>query len=986
MSSKRIPTLFFVLVTMLIVLWLPANHLRAEKDVAVVEATYVVNSVADPGDGTCNTIECTLREAIEAANASSGLDLIAFNIPGEGPHTIRPITPLPPITDSVIIDGYTQPGAIQNTNPVGQGIEATLMVELNGSELELASVGLDTISNDVEIRGLVINSFGTGIGRTLAGAYQDLVIAGNYIGTNTTGDADLGNQYYGILLQGGKATIGGTVPADRNLISGNSTGIAIVGESDHEEDVKIWGNLIGTDVTGVNAISNDIGIWLGYFVENVHVGGHNFLGQSNLISGNSTCAILFARASSSLVANNYIGTDVTGNNSLPNGCGIRIEVLDEETFYNEISHNRIANNLGSGIEIEGDDDPARNGHNRITKNVIYNNSDLGIELYNASTGRDGVTPNDPLDVDEGANDLQNYPELFSAVLTDNAVQIRGVLSSQPNDVFRIEFFANRSCDPSGHGEGEEYLGFDDLITNASGNAAFDITLSLDSDIGQYLAATATNADGATSEFSECLLIPSEFSECLLIPIVDITVNSIGDPGNGICDVVECTLREAITTANANPGKDLIAFNIPGDGPHTIQPLTPLPDITDSVIIDGYTQPGASPNESPVGLGIDATLMIELDGSFATGLRFLAADNEVCGLVLNRFPGPAVDLYHGGIDTLVAGNYIGTDVTGELNLGNGTGVSVDSFANGTVIGGLHPSLRNLLAGNGIGVQITNNHYEYSVVTVLGNLIGTNAAGTSAIPNGFGVWVATYAENNVIGGDDPGAPNVISGNSYCGVFLGLKVSNNHILNNYIGTDVSGNVPLPNGCGIKLEAGGGVWADSHEFARNTIAYNLGSGIEITGNDPPNAWTGGNTMAENSIFANGGLGIDLEADGVTLNDPGDLDEGANDLQNYPELTLAASTGSGIRIQGTLSSVPDSEFHLEFFANRSCDESGYGEGEQFLGSGDVTTGPDGVAEFDVIVPPDQAIGQFITATATNAVGSTSEFSECRWFGTVTSV
>lgn len=84
MSSKRIPTLFFVLFTMLIVLWLPANHLRAEKDVAVVEATYVVNSVADPGDGTCNTTECTLREAIEAANASSGLDLIAFNIPGEG--------------------------------------------------------------------------------------------------------------------------------------------------------------------------------------------------------------------------------------------------------------------------------------------------------------------------------------------------------------------------------------------------------------------------------------------------------------------------------------------------------------------------------------------------------------------------------------------------------------------------------------------------------------------------------------------------------------------------------------------------------------------------------------------------------------------------------------------------------------------------------------------------------------------------------------
>ena len=118
-----------------------------------------------------------------------------------------------------------------------------------------------------------------------------------------------------------------------------------------------------------------------------------------------------------------------------------------------------------------------------------------------------------------------------------------------------------------------------------------------------------------------------------------TVNSTADPGSGICDVTECTLREAITAANAAAGSDTIAFDIPGAGPHTITPVTPLPTITSPVVIDGYTQSGASANTLPD--DDNAVLMIELNGSVATSLgavsllNITAGSSTVRGLVINR---------------------------------------------------------------------------------------------------------------------------------------------------------------------------------------------------------------------------------------------------------------------------------------------------------------------------------------------------------------
>src|SRR5262249_33721599 len=142
------------------------------------------------------------------------------------------------------------------------------------------------------------------------------------------------------------------------------------------------------------------------------------------------------------------------------------------------------------------------------------------------------------------------------------------------------------------------------------------------------------------------------------------------------------------------------------------------------------------------------------------------------------------------------------------------------------------------------------------------------------------------------------------------------------------------------------------------------------------------GNSVLSNSIFSNSGLGIDLSPAGITPNDAGDPDVGANNLQNFPVLTVAGSaSGGGSNIQGTLNSTPSSAFAVQFFTNASCDPTGSGEGQSFLGSTTVNTNASGNASFNVTLPAGAPSGSFVTATATNAVGDTSEFSPCRIFG-----
>ena len=474
---------------------------------------------------------------------------------------------------------------------------------------------------------------------------------------------------------------------------------------------------------------------------------------------------------------------------------------------------------------------------------------------------------------------------------------------------------------------------------------------------------------------------------------------------------------------------------------SIQPTTTLPLITDPVIIDGYTQPGSSPNTNSTDLGLNTVLMVEIDGSSVpnNGLTISAGNSTVRGLVVNRFANGIVVHTNGG--NQIEGNYIGTDVIGISALGNySTGVIIASGSDNNTIGGISPSQRNLISGNdhsGVKIDVASEN------VVEGNVIGLDATGQVNLGNNQTGILLRGGANNVVGGGVAVARNIISGNG-TGVeikAIGTDVpTGNEVRGNYIGTDVTGSLARGNtyrgilllkanantiadnvisgndrygteiisshanvmtGNVIGLTASGDAELGNAEDAirisfsyscsdnqiggtspadGNLIAFNGGAGVAIgaatiNGSGVEIGPGTGNTILGNSIFANLGLGIDLVGDGVTPNDAGDPDAGPNNLQNFPVLTSVLSDTGSTAIEGVLDSTPNTTFSLEFFANSIVDPSGYGEGRLFLTSTTVTTDASGHASIEVTVPSSMPGGQFVTATATDPDGNTSEFS-----------
>ena len=202
-----------------------------------------------------------------------------------------------------------------------------------------------------------------------------------------------------------------------------------------------------------------------------------------------------------------------------------------------------------------------------------------------------------------------------------------------------------------------------------------------------------------------------------------------------------------------------------------------------------------------------------------------------------------------------------------------------------------------------------------------------------------------------------------------------STSSVLGNFIGTAVNGTSPLANlGDGVKVAGSNDAIGGVTTGAGNVIAFNSLSGVGV--NEDGEIPTGVNTSIRgNSIYSNGALGIDLRDDGVTQNDPCDGDTGANLFQNYPVLMQAMNDLSQHTIvTGSLNSVAGMSFTLDFYANPVSDPGGYGEGRIYVGSGNVMTSQDCLGQFNFSFPAVE-VGQFISATATDSAGNTSEFS-----------
>lgn len=360
----------------------------------------------------------------------------------------------------------------------------------------------------------------------------------------------------------------------------------------------------------------------------------------------------------------------------------------------------------------------------------------------------------------------------------------------------------------------------------------------------------------------------------------------------------------------------------------------------------------------------------------------------------------VELKVGASNNRVQGNLIGTGQNGASDLGNSEG-GVFVRGPGNTVGGTVAGARNVISGNdGKGVAILGTSADGN--TVQGNRIGTDVSGTEVLGNTFEGVDVDGGSNNTIGGTASGAGNTISGNGSDGIELDdSDTVGNRIEGNLIGTKSDGTGDLGNAQnGVRISgARGNFVGGSVAGAGNVISGNDEQGVVIT-----NASATGNRILRNSIFENGspgGLGIELNNDGVTANDPKDPDSGPNLLQNFPDLaSTTVSSGGQVTITGNLNSNPSTlikkkkkgkkkrrnvfvpkVYTVQFFSNPAPNfPTGFGEGEKFIGQTTVVTNLAGNAPINLTFAPEQSVsaGELVTATATDSAGNTSEFSQAR--------
>jgi CSLREA domain-containing protein len=511
---------------------------------------------------------------------------------------------------------------------------------------------------------------------------------------------------------------------------------------------------------------------------------------------------------------------------------------------------------------------------------------------------------------------------------------------------------------------------------------------------------------------------------LMISPSSLIVNNTGDagdfaPGDGACETAAgngvCTLRAAIQEANALAGaaplpihfdipaagsghfyylddgtgtpnghvtlanvavtteaNDMNIVGIDPDWPHSwwsIKPASALPPITAPTLIDGYSQTGASRNDQD--FSDDAVIRIELDGeAAASGMHGLVISagysSTIQGLTVNRFNGNGLGLT-GGSTHAISGNFIGTDVSGTLALANGdAGILLSSSDN--LVGCTVVEERNVISGNtGEGVEIFAGSGNF----VQGNFIGLAANGTTLLGNGgAGVEVYANASNNTVGVE----PSFFVGDQASGDSKNksVKAAGGFACHARPATSPAKTAGAAN----RANPRAAVTAAQAIAGSNTIAGNGGDGVKVTSPGDVN-----NRISENSIYANLGLGINLGNDGVTPNDPvpGDGDTGPNNLQNFPQLASAFSGPSQTTISGSLDSTAGTEFVIELFVSDAKDPSGYGEGQTFLdvlpSGAPSTTDVNGHLDFTFNPSSIVPAGKWITATATDPSGNTSEFS-----------
>lgn len=966
-----------------------------------------VTNTKDSGSGS-------LRRCMQTAGISTTIDFDPTAFLPLSPVTISLQTPLPWIvTPGLTIDG-SNAGVVLDGSGLADGngfvITGTHGVTIQGLQIvKFPRFGVAMIGgteNCIIGGSRAIGAGPLGQGNLISGnGFSGVLIQenatkanrvfGNYIGTNIAGNAAWPNGGAGVLINGGtsKNIIGGNSPSTRNLLSGNTFSGVELGDSGTTEN-EIGGNYIGTDVNGVTALSNGgAGIYVrlgasgnllgaedanmrnvvsGNVFSGIQISGDgtnankvvgNYIGLGasgtitvpnnqhgilislrasknivggvtptgrNVISGNTMQGVTIGEAGTveNIVANNYVGTDATGAQSLANGgAGISIilgasknivggttenkrnlisgntfsgiELKDVGTTENVIIGNQIGTdatgtqmlrNGGAGIFITlGASKNTIGGTTENTRNLISGNTFSGVQISGEDTAENVLIGNYiGTDVDglwaiaNGVYGVYMSLRTQRNVIGGNSAGERNIISGNfKNGIGINESSANivsgnfigttaTGLQAVPNGEGGVFIGPNSRQNQIGGESvAMGNLIS-----GNLVSGIAIGGEGAT----ENVIIGN------IIGATATGLQTLPNGGTGI--TIALGAKRNKVGGNTNAERNVISGNAAGGigigGEETSENL-----IVGNYIGTDVSGLGALPNgENGILIGLGARKN-QIGGSTSIDRNLISG---------NLFSGIAIGL-EGAEENVVIGNYIGTEISGTQVISNGyNGIFLASGAMRNRIGGNVPGERNLISGNfASGIEISGNNSSENII--IGNYIGTDVNGTQPLANNsFGIFISASASKNRIGGETEGERNLISGNGLSGIILRDNgTTENVISGNYIGTNISGIQSLPNGevgVFITLEASKNTIGGTIPAAGNLISGNNSSGVEVSGV----------ATAENLIIGNL-IGVDITASKVIGNQAAgiSLNQGANHNQIGSVETGGANLIGGNKFSGVI-------------------------------------------------------------------------------------
>jgi hypothetical protein len=962
-------------------------------------ATFVVTNLVDaPAGGT-------LRWAIIAANTSpSPPHVISFNLPA--PYRIAPSNQLPAITNrNITITGTNQPG-----------YAGTPIVTLSGTGLTFSIFyGLELAGNGITVEGIVVERFAITSTEAISisghsNRIQSCLIRSNYLGIgiitparqavifrntishnpnagirafqsggghNVGGNTIVFNGY-GISWQSGSSTIGGFFGSG-NVISGNSLHGIYLNQTTATNN-SIYGNLIGVDATGTNALGNgQCGIFS--LATSFNSIGGNDASYRNVIVANGWdgVGIRGPTGRGNWIRNNYIGV-TTNNLRLGNG---RSGVDLEDAIETYLESNLIGGSSNHGVRIAG----SQSYSNVLVQNYIgmtiggltVSNNQSGVQILAGSNTVIGVS---------GAISL------YKNHLSGNGhygIEISGV-SNHSHSIWNNHIgtdIAGNTARPNGRGGIRIHNARDIFIGDPAGGFAPGNLISGNAQHG--ILIEGTNSRNISIQHN-------------LIGVNISGTNMLNNTGSGIFIAAGSNIIIGVQGRNLISGNQehgvtatnvrnlVVANNYIGVSSNSALPVRNFfngifltnqvvgATITNNVISGNFrngihlmgrgvsnvfifaNRIGVNDAASGIVSNLESGVRLEAPGSVSIGssgpMRNIIGGNQGHGIHISHATNGQI---------FISGNSIGVDATGTTVRSNQlSGIHIEFSTAKIVIGGAFTNLGNYISGNG-----SNGLYAYNThnLEIVNNYIGINPAWNAGMGNrAAGIRFENSCFTNVI------YENVIANNHGPGIWLDGLIRRAFIQANYIG--IPRGFPLTNrgnqGPGILVNGSENILygdAGSPNALGNYIAYNQGPGIAIT--SVAFGVRLRHEMYGNRIYNNSGIPIDLNFDGVTPNDPApDEDTGfANNFQNYPVLTTSRR-GPELFFYGKLISAPDRDYRIEYFASDPV------IGQRFIGYTNIMLPASGTGTFThTFANISIATGATIFATASTTNEGTSEFS-----------